>query len=478
MAIRKIYDPGGVRPVASRWTIEADLVFESAAHLGGGPGDAADMVILRDARTGGPLLPGTSTAGALRSHLADVLGGYRTAEDSCVAKLFGGTRRDDMGDQSPLVVFDSLGVLPAGHGVEIRDGVQIESARGTAEDRKKFDLEVLPAGTRFPLRFDVLIPKRDDEAELVSLLATALTGFSSGDIGLGARRSRGLGMARAVGWWAVRYDLTGRDGWMRWLLSDHAGPVARGASGAADVFTACRNAAPGLGLQLQGDRRRRAVAEVELTLKGPLLVRSSPVTPDAPDAAHLQSGGRSVLPGTSLAGALRRQAQRIADVVRGNRGDASAWIERLFGPRMEGTTRSASSPLHASRLRLAEAVIEEGSRMRPTRVRIDRFTQGVVPGGLFEEEIEQAGRARVRMELREPQPGEVGLLVLLLKDLLSGEIAAGGSSAVGRGVFCGTATLRMEDGSEFRLDPGVPTVARIDEAIREFWDAPALGGAT
>lgn len=475
-AIEGIRDPGGVRPIAARWAIEADLVLESATHLGGGAGDSADMVILRDVRTGGPLLPGTSIAGALRSHLADVLGGYQSAEDSRVSRLFGSPRENDLGGQSPLIVFDSVGNPPQGSGVEIRDGVQIDIARGTAEDRKKFDLEVLPAGTRFPLRFDQLVPAVEDEAELLSLLVTALDGLSRGDVALGARRSRGLGMARANAWWAVRHDLTSRAGWIRWVLSRHVHPTGRAGSGTSDAAEACKAAAPTLTLQRYEDQRRRVVVEADLSLKGALLVRSAPATPDAPDAVHLQSGGRSVLPGTGLAGVLRTQALRIASVVRDRYGDSGLWVEELFGPRMVGVTRAASSPLYASRLRIAEAAIENGTRTRGTRVRIDRFTHGVVPGALFEEEIEQLGRVRVRMELREPRPGELGLLVLLLKDLLGGDAAVGGSSAVGRGVFTGKATLRMEDGRELTLDPARPADPSIERAIREFWDMPAQGG--
>jgi len=471
-------DPGGVRSIVARWTIEANLILESATHLGGESGEPTDMILLRDPRTSLPLLSGTSLAGALRSHLADVLGGYRTVEDPRVVRLFGGGRGDDVGSQSPLIVFDSLGELPTGHPAEVRDGVQIDAARGIAEDRKKFDFEVLPAGTRFPLRFDLLIPAADEEAELVSLLVTALDGLSSGEIALGARRSRGLGAVRTEGWRSVRYDLSSRDGWMSWILSDAESPTARNGKDHVDATAACQAARPSLVLQRYDDQRRRIVAELALCLKRPLLIRSAPLTADAPDAAHLQSAGRSVLPGTSVAGVLRKEALRIAGVVRHTHGDAAIWVERLFGPRMEGTENIASTPPQASRLRVSESAIEDGTRTRPTRVRIDRFTQGVAPGPLFDEEVQHAGTVRMRMELRNPEPGELGLLVLLLKDLLSGNLAVGGTSAVGRGVMHGTATLCLEDGAQVTLDPREAPDPRVDRAIEEFWNSPAIGGST
>ena len=45
----------------------ADLVLQTATHLSAGAGDVADMALIRDARDGGPLLLGTSIAGALWS---------------------------------------------------------------------------------------------------------------------------------------------------------------------------------------------------------------------------------------------------------------------------------------------------------------------------------------------------------------------------------------------------------------------------
>lgn len=466
----QLKDPGGVRPLVARWTITADLLLESATHLGGEV-DAASMMLLRDARTGGPLLPGTSIAGALRAHLADVLGGYLGAEDARVARLFGHPRRDDVGAQSPLIVFDSFGELPGQQPIEIRDGVQLVAARGTADEHKKYDLEVLPAGTRFPIRFDLIVANPDDEAELVSLLVTALSGLSASDIAFGARRSRGLGAARAEGWRAQRYDLASQDGWMTWILSDPAAPLAKNIKNADDASAACASASPKLALQKLEDQRSRIIIDVELASKSALLVRSAPTEPDAPDAVHLRSAGRSILPGTGTAGALRTRALRIARVARNGQDDADRWVEALFGPRIEGIPDRDALQARASRLRVAESVIERSHRQRPSRIRIDRFTQGVVPGALFEEEVDHGGHARLRLELRDPRPGELGLLLLVLKDLLSGDLALGGTSAVGRGVFTGTATLHMKDAKEIHIHPDHPADPTIDHEIHALWSS-------
>jgi CRISPR/Cas system CSM-associated protein Csm3 (group 7 of RAMP superfamily) len=468
-------DPGGVRATAARWVITGELRLASAAHLGGGPGDSVDMAVLRDTRTGAPLLTGASLAGALRSHLADVLGGYRSKEDPSVAQLFGGARGDDFGEQSPLIVFDSLGRVPAVAAVEIRDGLQIDTARGTAEPHKKFDLEVLPAGTKFPIRMDVLLSDPDLESQLLSLLTTALSGLAYGNIALGARRSRGLGAVQAGAWRAVRYDLTSRAGWLGWLSSDWDAPVPEDVPALDDVREAWRRAHPGLALSEFADQRRRVLITAVLSASGGLLVRSAPAAPDAPDAVHLESSGRPVLPGTSMAGVFRAHALRIARIAREGSNDPERYVSRLFGPRLEGTARSGSADLHSSRLRIAEAFIEDGTRLRPSRVRIDRFTQAVISGALFDEEPDFGGRVRIRFELRDPKPGELGLLLLALRDLLAGELPVGGTSSAGRGRFHGTAILQLEDGRSIALDPVAAPDPFVDQAIEELWSAAIIG---
>jgi CRISPR/Cas system CSM-associated protein Csm3 (group 7 of RAMP superfamily) len=204
----------------------------------------------------------------------------------------------------------------------------------------------------------------------------------------------------------------------------------------------------------------------------------------------LSSGGKPVLPGTSLAGVMRAQATRIAKLVRNKKsqeGDADQWIDGLFGPRFEGQRPAPGHRPHASRIRIGEAIIEDTHTQRQTRVAIDRFTQGVVPTALFDEQTNVGGRAALRLELRDPRDGELGLVLLVLKDLLEGRLPVGGTSSVGRGRLIGTATVTFHDGSGgaprmAKLETGcAPTgeaAEDINNAIRRFHNAPLLEKAT
>ena len=260
---------GGIRPVHARWVVCGELVLESACHLGnGGQGDRVDLPLLRDRAEGRPLLLGTSLAGALRSYVSDRLSGYSSSEGGRVSELFGGQRGDEDGWQSPLIVFDSLSGEAA---IEVRDGVALDAARGAAAEHLKFDREVLPARTRFPLRLELVVTEPSREAEELDLLAAALSGFQQGDVPIGAQRSRGFGACRVSSWRIKRFDLSNQDGWLAWLASDHLNTLA-GTTPCHDIVSALRTPGrwgTGVGPGSAGPHPHRAAVAVQGRAAGP-----------------------------------------------------------------------------------------------------------------------------------------------------------------------------------------------------------------
>lgn len=469
---------GDVRRLTARWVIQGDLELETATHFGGSGRSFTDMPLLRDAlEDDKPLLTGASLAGALRSHLADCAAGYSQDESSAVAELFGGAPRtatprkkplqdEDQGSQSSLVIFDSVGVL-AGGAIESRDGVSIDATSGTAKEGKKFDLEVLPAGTRFEIRMDLLVSSTEEEPGQVGALATALRALEEGEINLGARGTRGLGKCRVSSWRVGRFALDSAGAWKTWLATDPENPLAA-AEPQQRLTDAIVAALPGeTAMASLADQRDRFSAK--LTLSWPqagLLVRSAGSEPEDPDSVHLRSGGEAVLPGTSVAGALRARATRICRLFSADAEGAEAVVAGVFGPRMgDRTPGEEENEAAASRLRVSENTVpagEEVHRLQPSRIRVDRFTGGVVHGALFTEEPLYGGRTELKLELRSPQPGEMGLILLLIKDLLTGDLPLGGTSSVGRGVAAGSASLTLE-GQAIEWAPNGPAL-KAEEA--------------
>lgn len=431
------------RQIVKRVVISGKLKLLTPTQIGSGePVGPTDMTLLRDPLTATQaLLPGASIAGALRNYLREREYGYgravpdEEARDSPVVQLFGGRRGDDEGAQSLLIVDDALSEEAQ---VEIRDGVRIEPKTGTAAEGAKFDMELLKAGTTFDLHFELLIPK-DQAEKLKPALVRALRGFEQEEIALGARKRRGFGRCRVTGWNMLNYDLTTLEGLRAWLDQDKT--AIQNGSDIAKLLEV------EVGSE---DNRCRFTMDLTCWLDGALLVRAAAQA--GVDAGHLHAvddGGERVpvLPGTSLAGVLRHRALRIANTL-SPIGDGSGLVEAMFGSSpQEGEERQPT----ASRVWVRETKITGGRPLVQSRVKIDRFTGGAYPTALFSEEPLFGGpdsRLKVHVTLHNPRKHEVGLLLLLLKDLWTGDLPMGGESSVGRGRLRGIeAKLHWKDDS-------------------------------
>jgi CRISPR/Cas system CSM-associated protein Csm3 (group 7 of RAMP superfamily) len=475
----------GGRRITKRIVLEGTLELVTPASFGNGDADGlTDMPLALDPLQECALLTGASIAGALRCYLRESIDGYEAARDQGEIKLaralFGSLADDD--EQSALIVDDALGTeKPV---AEVRDGVRIAADTRTAFiDPKgkgaKFDIELLPAGTQFNLRFELLLSEFHDDAQRADLLrglAVALRGLESGAIHLGRRKRRGYGQCRVTQWQASYYNLLQYNGLLTWLSADLGQPatktviceskeisdrnfIAEVLSGVCGITQA--------DLQAE-DKREHFTLKAAFALDGALLIRSGSVLRDAagaplpaqPDAVHLHSrrGNKSVpvLPGTSLAGVLRHRALRIAQTLTPN-GRAKELVDSIFGADMEELKKQKKQPW-ASRLEVKEAVIEKTQPLVQTRVKIDRFTGGAYDTALFDEApvFNPTGGKGVTLELKlraarekaAPLEAEIGLLLLLLKDLWTADLPIGGASSVGRGRLRGdSAELNYHNGA-------------------------------
>jgi CRISPR/Cas system CSM-associated protein Csm3 (group 7 of RAMP superfamily) len=431
------------RQISKRWVIEGDLVLQTPTHLGNGDTDGiVDMPLLLDEATGRALLPGTSLAGALRNYLRERRHGFeQRAADALIEALFGGEKGNDEGNQSALIIDDALGEMP---GIELRDGVRIDPITRTAKididdgvlRGYKYDLQLLEAGTTFPLRMELLLSRGNDQQQVNRMLALALHGLETGEIAIGLRKRRGFGVCRVEQWRVTRYDFTKPTDLLAWLAEDHpdwkfAPGDQRSGQHIADLL--------GVSLERVEDRRNLCRIHAHFIIDGSLLIRAGFGEQDrGPDTVHLHSvrpGGarKPVLSGTSLAGALRHRAERILRTI-GNAAQATTMIDNMFGPAR--ITSGDKQKARSSRLIVSETVIENPVNLVQNRIRIDRFTGSVHGTGLFNEQPvfgKNDTLVAIDLTLRNPQDAEIGLLLLLLKDLWTGDVPLGGEVGIGRG---------------------------------------------
>lgn len=444
------------RHIVKRILVRGTLVLDTPTCLGSGDADSpTDLPLLRDSISNHALLTGSSIAGALRNYLREHTKGYGESDrrNDIATKLFGDLfaykdetaksepekiklREEDT--QSPLIIDDSISTKPIK--AELRDGVKIDSVTHTAADKAKYDLELLQAGTEFPLSFELLIEKDNDEAQLVKALAIALQGLEpqndskSGEISLGIKKRRGFGRCHVEEWQVWNFNLEDSGDRTSWLNFEH---WRTGLLPDRATYPSIKVAFEQVGITLdikEEDQRDRFTIHATFQLVGSLLIRSGQdSTGRTPDVVHLKSHRndepKPILSGTSLAGVLRHQAERIVNTL----NKPITIIDNVFGPDF---SNDKSKKAKASRLVVHEKVIENATELVQSRIAIDRFTGGAYHGALFDEQPIFGGDetiVSIELELRNPQEHEIGLLLLLLKDLWTSDLPVGGESSIGRG---------------------------------------------
>jgi CRISPR/Cas system CSM-associated protein Csm3 (group 7 of RAMP superfamily) len=422
------------RKIAERIKITGTLVLQTPTHLGNGDTDAlTDMPLILDEVTQKPLLTGTSIAGALRAYLRELEHGYNGREtiNDRSFTLFGAVNGNES-VQSLVILDDALGESP---GRELRDGVKICPKTRTAVDRHKYDIELLQAGTTFEISVELLIPEGDQPDKLLESMAMALQGLQKGEIGLGKRKHRGFGQLKLTEWRILHFKLTNREGLLSWLQDNQKNSIS-----GPDIWPLLQTENRAI------DKREQFCLSATFYITSPLLIKTGGQKSNEPDVVHLHSYRQGhlqpVISGTSLAGAIRARAFRIAKTVAPLK--AQVIIDEMFG---KDKTGSKTLPT-ASRVITHETTINNTMAMVQNRIKIDRFTSGPYPKALYSEQPVlplAESQSCINVELRQPKSQEIGLLLLVLKDLWSNDLPLGGESSIGRGKLKGkSAVLRLK----------------------------------
>lgn len=456
------------RHIVKRIIVQGTLILDTPTCLGSGDTDSLiDLPLLRDSISNYALLTGSSIAGALRNYLRECDQGYNVADSrhDLATKLFGDLflYQDEaeklekeklelkaQDNQSLLIINDAIisSIIKA----ELRDGVKINSVTRTAQNKAKYDLELLEAGTHFKLCFELLLEKGKEanNALLLNALALALHGLEpnndikSGEISIGMKKQRGFGRCHVKEWQVWEFDMSNPNERLQWLTMGR-----NWAKSHTKSPTVSQSIETALKVKLEkGNKRDRLIINATFTLASPLLIRSGQASIDkAPDVVHLKSHRPqekadhsestevsdrnlvAVLSGTSLAGVLRHRAERIVNTLEKD----TSIIDEIFGTDF---TNDRSKQAKASRLIVHESIIKNTADLVQNRIAIDRFTGGAYHGALFSEQPifgSNETELNIELELRQPKNYEIGLILLLIKDLWTGDLPVGGTSSIGRG---------------------------------------------
>lgn len=374
---------------------EAHLTALSPIRSGGSEGDTD--AILRSAE-GRAFIQGPSLTGALRDWIKN--SDYRDLN----TVLFGPDRDTPLSDSregdGALVISDL--VFEAGAEEQSRPRLRIDGATGAARQGAKFSVTGLAAGTQG--RFTLLWFGSGQGSRQQQAVEAALAAMNAGDIRLGAQKSNGFGrVGLAV---TVRhFDMTDSADRKAWIADSPEGeplPLPRRAESRFVRFT------------------------VKGLLPNVLIKAEASVSGGGTTFVNIRENGKPLIPGSSVKGAVHARAGSIERQL----CDSLTITERLFGREArDGDNGSAGT------LRFSDADLSRGSETKISRIRINKFTGGVMRGALFSE---QPLSAPVTISIAAPDdPAGCALLLFALRDLGLGLYNLGSGGSIGRGQLTG-----------------------------------------
>ncbi len=397
--------------IMERIYIKGELELVSPLILGGGEDEYTDIDLLKD-RDGKPFIPGTSIAGVIRHYLDERLrGDYK----NLVPILFG--KKEKESTQSLISFYDAL---PAKEpDIQIRDGVELVHETKTAKDNAKYDYEVLEPRQSFQFRCEIVIREKyaSEKDGIKTLVYLIIDAMKKEKIALGAKTARGFGLICLHDEKILCLNMTKKEHIRRWI--DFSWQDFNGNNGLSDFS---KNIP-----EIPETEFAEITADFEIQYS--ILIRTYSSSPDNPDATHLTSNGKSVVPGTSWNGAIRHAVYHILKQL--NKPDKYKELtDKLFG-----YVDKEKNKARASKILIRESVIEGGRPFPYSRNKIDRFTGGVVDSALFDEMPHYGGKVRLYIVIKQPEMWEIGLVLLALKDIGNGIQPIGGDANIGRGML-------------------------------------------
>jgi len=386
----------------------ANLVLKSPLHIGSGLDENSDNDILLDV-DGRPYIPATTLAGKFR-HYLEYLGEVN------VKKYFGYTT-DERGVRSAMITYDAI-LIDDNNVVSIRDNVRIDS-EGIAANEAKFDYEILEPGVTFRFKAEIAV---ENQQEAQELLSDIFHGINEGNIRLGAKTTRGLGLFSMENPQILKIDLHLRADLQKYIDFDWS-----------DVTEPFK--------PVSSKSRLYETLTIQFKVNSFLFIRNyATLAKDANnnnklvDAEQLQyANGQVIIPGTSWAGVFRHHMERILNKTEPDK----QLIDELFG---NVVTTGKKKEKSRSKIIFSETVVEKSGLRNRTRNAIDRFTGSAGDGLLFTTRPGYLGQGELNIKIPVDLDDETkrrvkSLIDVCIMDFNDGLLNIGGEGATGGGLI-------------------------------------------
>lgn len=447
---------------------KARLQLTTPLMIGSGNNDNSDSDVIIDSR-GKPFIPATTFIGVIRNafikeKLEDLFG---------TAAYYDEENDEELGTQSQIIVDDLY--IDYKEPIKnlctsIRDGIAIDAKNQTVIEKHKYDYEIVEPGAVFCLHIEFAKYLEKEKIFLKTLQHL----LQNQQLSFGAKTNNGFGKLKLTESKLYRYDLTNKDHVWHWIkreTPDSLNIIDK------DEFKKIE--------QLKLNQKFFTIKFIA-NLQNNIIIRDYRHDNDDADSVHLKSNGKPVISGSSLKGAIRSRALRIVNTI----GKEKSIIDKLFGydpvetknisekkesdKKISGQTEEK---LIKGRLQVNEVAIKDKKTYNEEvqqRIKIDRFTGGTIDGALFNSRPvfrkgEEKNNLIFEFKIKNPEPHEKGLLLLVLKDLWTGDLPIGGEKNVGRGRLEGVEAEILEGGDKIQLNGDFSSLSDADKQTLESY---------
>lgn len=367
-------------------------------HIGGAVGKDGEVLIHPIENI--PFIQASSLCGVFRSCFLQIFGEEETNQ------IFG---QNDFGS---IIRFSDGEFLREYLNLELRPHIKINPETGAVansnpngtvfDSGQKFEREYISAGSKF--EFCIYTSENIHEK-----LLTCLQYIEAGMAQFGGQKSNGCGYIHFEKAFCYQYDLS--------ILEDRLAWAEEKKEPTQDLREMLKKISP---------YHREYHLEIQAKTAGNLLIKAISIgtNENEPDVVPMKNAnGDYIIPGSSLKGAIRSHIKYILQKL--ELPEEILWD--FFGKADTETEKG-----NISHISVYDTILS-GMSNEQTRIHLDKFTGGVMYGGLFTEQL-VSGTMIMRMDVMgESASLFTALLLFALRDLACGAFTLGSGYQIGRG---------------------------------------------
>lgn len=419
--------------ITGKLILKATITNKSPLLIATGKGEATDFEIIRDkGGKGDPFIPAAGFAGMLRASFDGVKSNFDTMHfqafwgmNAKEAKEAENAKPKKQVYQSHIII-DDLKMITSSE-IVVRDGVAIDSKTGIAKTGQKYDYELLEPGATFFLNMEITLRGDFNKDTFLQFLHFMIQKGKKEEYQQGAFKSNGFGILKWDSIEVFSFDFpTDGQTWFDYLENEAKDKDKK------IPFNRCK-------VDVTKIPKLPVKASSNLSIIGTFAIKNSLIISEnsgtsGPDKTHLKdSGGTPLLTAKSIRGPIRHRALRILNTI--GKADAEGLIDSLFGFVNEDNKKAQKGRFKTFETEIRGA---DSEQIQP-RIKIDRFTGGTIESALMSTQPlwHKDETIHLRFEIENCKQEEAGLILLIMKDLMTADLPIGGEKAIGRGVLTG-----------------------------------------